>query len=95
MRLITGDVHYPVLYLNDGQNLFSAETSVFGSDEWRVDETVAALIGEGTISPIIVVGIDNAGRRGRANEYLFYPDAFLDPPLENPPWPGLSGFLRK
>ena len=30
---------YPVMYLNDGQDLFDACTSIFNAQEWRVDET--------------------------------------------------------
>jgi enterochelin esterase-like enzyme len=56
---------YPVLYLNDGQNLFDKATSVFNPMEWGVDETVAKLSADKSIPPIIVVGIDNAGRSGR------------------------------
>src|SRR5688572_14581832 len=33
---------YPVLYLQDGQNLFDTATAF--SEEWRVDETAQALI---------------------------------------------------
>src|SRR5438270_618944 len=29
---------YPVLYLNDGQDLFDICTSLFNHEEWRVDE---------------------------------------------------------
>jgi predicted alpha/beta superfamily hydrolase len=36
---------YPVLYLNDGQNLFEASTS-FNGVEWQVDETGDRLIRE-------------------------------------------------
>lgn len=36
------------------------------------------------MEPIVVVGIDNAGRRGRPREYLPYPDEFLNPPEPNP-----------
>lgn len=75
---------YPVLYLNDGQNLFDAATAVSGNGEWQVDETVRRLIADEEIPPVIVVGIDNAGRSGRANEYLPYPDAYLEPPLADP-----------
>lgn len=57
---------YPVLYLQDGQNLFDRATS-FG-DEWEVDETATALIVRGEIVPVIVVGIYNAGE-GRIDEY--------------------------
>src|SRR5688572_19601144 len=56
---------YPVLYLNDGQNLFDATVSVFNPHEWEVDETVDRLTRAGEIEPIIIVGIDNAGRSGR------------------------------
>ena len=65
--------HYPVLYLNDGQNLFEAATSFTGV-EWEVDETAARLIAERRIPPLVIVGIDNGGRR-RAREYLPYSDA--------------------
>ena len=36
---------WPVLYMQDGQNLFDAATSFAG--EWGVDETMAALAQEG------------------------------------------------
>src|ERR1700685_813246 len=52
---------YPVLYLNDGQNLFEASSSFTGV-EWQVDETADRLIREGAVPPMIVVGIDNAGK---------------------------------
>ncbi len=59
---------YPVLYLNDGQNLFEASTSFTGV-EWQVDETSERLVREGVIPPMMVVGIDNAGK-DRLREYL-------------------------
>ncbi|HEX4681157.1 MAG TPA: alpha/beta hydrolase-fold protein [Gemmatimonadaceae bacterium] len=65
---------YPVLYLADGQNLFDPATSVFGPSEWRVDETVHDLVARGEIPPMIVVGVDDAGRTARAHEYLPHPD---------------------
>lgn len=70
---------YPVLYLNDGQNLFNACTSIFNAQEWRVDETATQLIREQKIQPLIVVGIDNAGKRDRPKEYLPFPDDTLQP----------------
>jgi enterochelin esterase-like enzyme len=84
---------YPVLYLNDGQNLFDVCTSIFNHEEWRVDETVPALIKAGEIPPIIVVGIDNAGRRLRPHEYLPYPDDTLSPPDPNPQGQKYPDFL--
>src|SRR5271165_2585929 len=62
--------HYPVLYMQDGQNLFDEATAF--NHEWRFDETVQFLTGSMRIGPMIVVGIDNTPRR--ANEYLPYPD---------------------
>jgi predicted alpha/beta superfamily hydrolase len=60
--------HYPVLYLNDGQNLFEA-VAAFGGVEWQVDETADRLIREGDVPPMIVVGLDNAGK-DRLREYM-------------------------
>jgi predicted alpha/beta superfamily hydrolase len=62
--------HYPVLYLNDGQNLFESATA-FGGVEWQVDETADRLIRQEVIAPMIVVGIDNMGRN-RIREYMPY-----------------------
>jgi predicted alpha/beta superfamily hydrolase len=59
---------YPVFYLNDGQNLFEASTSFTGV-EWQVDETADRLTREGTIPPILIVGLDNAGKE-RIREYM-------------------------
>jgi enterochelin esterase-like enzyme len=66
---------YPVLYLNDGQNLFESSTA-FGGVEWQADETADRLIREGAIAPVIVVGIDNAGKE-RFREYM--PNRSLQP----------------
>jgi predicted alpha/beta superfamily hydrolase len=60
--------HYPVLYLNDGQNLFESATS-FNGVEWQVDETADRLVREGHIPPLVIVGIDNAGK-DRIREYM-------------------------
>lgn len=62
------DGPYPVLYLNDGQNLFESATS-FNGVEWQVDETADRLIREGRIPPMIIIGIDNAGG-DRIREYM-------------------------
>jgi len=59
---------YPVLYLNDGQNLFEAATSFTGI-EWQADETADRLIREGAVPPMILVGLDNAARE-RIREYM-------------------------
>jgi len=57
-----------VLYLNDGQNLFDPSRA-FAGNTWRVAETVNRLVHEGTIPPLLVVGIDH-GEARRAREYL-------------------------
>jgi predicted alpha/beta superfamily hydrolase len=62
------DRRYPVFYLNDGQNLFESSSS-FNGIEWQVDEAADRLIREGSIPPMICVGLDNAGRN-RIREYM-------------------------
>jgi len=71
---------YPVLYLNDGQNLFDPATAFAGVD-WRVSETLVRLIGEVAVPPMIVVGIDNATVE-RIREFLPYKALF--PPVPKP-----------
>lgn len=61
----TSETKYPVLYMQDGQNLFDKNTSFAG--EWEVDETLNKLFQTGDKS-VIVVGIDNGGLN-RINEY--------------------------
>ncbi len=53
---------YPVLYMQDGQNLFDPATSAFGVD-WGIDEACDSLIRNHIIEPIIVVGIYNTADR--------------------------------
>ena len=49
---------FPVMYMQDGQNLFDRATSFSG--EWEVDETLNKLAPAGD-KGCIVVGIDNGG----------------------------------
>ena len=58
---------YPVLYLQDGQNVFDAATS-FSGVEWGVDEAAERLIKENLIEPLIVVAVANTGEQ-RIDEY--------------------------
>jgi len=53
---------YPVLYMHDGQNLFDAATSAFGT-EWRVDETINAAVRNGQMDEVIVIGVYNNANR--------------------------------
>jgi predicted alpha/beta superfamily hydrolase len=58
---------YPVLYMQDGQNVFDAATSGFG--EWGVDEALDSLGNKS--KEMIVVGVDNDPVH-RINEYSPY-----------------------
>jgi predicted alpha/beta superfamily hydrolase len=64
-----GDQRFPVLYMQDGQNLFDRGTA-FGGNEWQVDETLQTLSAEGRGA--IVVGLPNAGE-ARVPEYSPFP----------------------
>lgn len=59
---------YPVLYLQDGQNLFDGATSYVPGRYWRVGETALELHLGRKIEPLIIVGIDHAGIE-RVDEY--------------------------
>jgi predicted alpha/beta superfamily hydrolase len=60
-------IRYPVLYLQDGQNVFDSATA-FGGVEWKVDETAERLIRKKLIEPLIIVAIANMGD-DRVHEY--------------------------
>ena len=74
------DRHYPIFYLNDGQNLFDRATA-FAGVEWQVDETADCLIRQNQIPPLIIVGIDH-GQKDRAREFLAY--RTMNPPVLRP-----------
>ncbi len=61
----TSGNYYPVIYMNDGQNVFDYATSFAG--EWDADGTVENLINNGHI-PAIIVAIAN-GEVERIDEY--------------------------
>jgi enterochelin esterase-like enzyme len=81
--------HYPVFYLNDGQNLFDPATAYIGVD-WQADESADRLIREGRIPPLIIVGIDNA-QKDRPGEYLPYRS--FNPPIMRPQGKRYPDFL--
>lgn len=60
---------FPVLYMHDGQNLFSPQTSFLGYD-WKVDEVMSVLLKNKKIQEIIVVGIYNS--KNRLAEYNLF-----------------------
>jgi predicted alpha/beta superfamily hydrolase len=59
---------YPVLYLQDGQNLFDPARAFVPGQDWALDETAEALIRGLEIAPVILAGIDHAGVE-RIEEY--------------------------
>lgn len=66
------NVRYPVLYAQDGQNLFDPERAFMGQT-WHAEETLNVLIERKLIRPIIVVGVDNSANR--MNDYTHDYDA--------------------
>jgi len=61
------DKHYPVLYLQDGQNLFNP-LAPYG--DWAIDKSMAKLAEEG-LGDLIIIAVDH-GNEERINEYLPY-----------------------
>jgi predicted alpha/beta superfamily hydrolase len=66
-----GRRRYPVVYMQDGQNL-SDPAIAFGGNTWRLDEGLPWLAGRGIEA--IVVGVHNTGV-GRLAEYSPFKDA--------------------
>jgi predicted alpha/beta superfamily hydrolase len=61
------EIRFPVLYLQDGQNLFNPQTA-FAGIVWQADEIAQRLILQRKIQSLIIVGIDNTGEQ-RIDEY--------------------------
>jgi enterochelin esterase-like enzyme len=51
---------YPLLLLQDGQNLAAWREDALGGS-WRADETIDRLVDEGALRPIVLAGIDHGG----------------------------------
>ncbi|WP_269223359.1 alpha/beta hydrolase-fold protein [Flavobacterium sp. IMCC34518] len=66
---------YAVLYMNDGQALYDAE-STWNKQAWEVDEIAGKLIAEGKTQKFIVVGIWNNGPKR-------HPEYFPQKPFES------------
>jgi predicted alpha/beta superfamily hydrolase len=62
------DRRYPVLYMHDGQNLFEPHRAFIPGQHWRFREAADEAIGARTMSPAIIVGVDNTGP-SRLDEY--------------------------
>lgn len=59
--------HFPVLYLQDGQNLFDGATSFIPGQYWQVGQTADQCILSGTLEPLLIVGVYNT--KVRVREY--------------------------
>lgn len=81
---------YPVLYLNDGQNLFDPATA-FAGVHWQAGETATRLIAEKKIRPLVIVGIDNT--KNRVCEYI--PFRSQDPRVWKPRGKCYPEFLQR
>jgi enterochelin esterase-like enzyme len=53
---------YPVIYAQDGQNIFDPATAFAGVD-WQLDETAESLLQRKLIRPVIIVGLWNTPAR--------------------------------
>jgi predicted alpha/beta superfamily hydrolase len=87
---VSDATRYPVLYLNDGQNLFDPATA-FAGVHWQVGETATRLIAEKKIRPLIIAGIDNT--KNRACEYI--PFRSRDPRVLKPQGKCYPEFLQR
>ena len=65
--LAAKDRTYPVLFMHDGQNLWSDHACCFGHTGWELDVALDIEIGEGRVAPVIVIGA--ASTSARNNEY--------------------------
>jgi predicted alpha/beta superfamily hydrolase len=83
---------YPVLYLHDGQNVFSfAGTNVaFGWGSWELDKTADELSKAGKQQEIMMVAVDNSGL-GRYAEYCGA--HHLEGSTTNTPFENYTAFL--
>ena len=61
-------VHYPVLFMHDGQNVFDDQSCCFGFGGWAVNRTLDDEIAAGTVAPVIVVATEHGGSQ-RLAEY--------------------------
>lgn len=76
---------FPVLYLQDAQNLFAP--GMFG--DWLVDETIDRLVYADSLRALIVVGIDNSEHR--LAEYSPWVDSQLRAWLDSAYFPATDG----
>ena len=65
---------YPVLYLHDGQNVFSAAGTncCYGWGSWELDTTADRLAAQGRMREILMVAVDNGRFRFKEYRGLIY-----------------------
>jgi predicted alpha/beta superfamily hydrolase len=68
---------YPVLYMNDGQNLFFKQRSGYNK-VWAANEAALQLITSGSVAPFLIVGVDHPGKE-RYQRY--FPEKVASEPL--------------
>ncbi len=80
-----GQFRVPVIYAHDGNNLFDPKKAFLGR-HWKVRETLDAMILQGLVPPLAVIGIHNTPNRmseyspvvsrqgggGQGRQYLFW-----------------------
>jgi predicted alpha/beta superfamily hydrolase len=59
---------YPVLYMQDGQNLFEGHRAFVPGQDWHLQNAADEAVFERTARPMIIVGVDHAGP-SRIDEY--------------------------
>ncbi|AIQ63867.1 hypothetical protein PSTEL_13005 [Paenibacillus stellifer] len=69
----TSDDRYPVVYMNDGRNVFNTGTSSFNK-EWLVDKKIDQLVNDGKMEKVIVIAVDASEGPDRGNEYIPFPN---------------------
>jgi predicted alpha/beta superfamily hydrolase len=66
-------VTYPVLFMHDGQNVWSDHDCCFGHTGWEIDTTLDAEIAANRVAPLIVIAAEHSNARN--NEYGLSPQA--------------------
>lgn len=56
---------FPVIYCQDGQNIWDDPHACFGHGGWYLNRIVDELVDDGQIEPVILVGIPNSDERYR------------------------------
>ncbi len=89
------DERYPVIYMQDGQNLW-VDADSFSGTSWNIEGAMDSGAADGTIHEAIIVGIDNDANRipeytpvpdpdnggGNADQYLMFMITELKPAID-------------